>query len=56
MLPMPKWSWTEHDVGAALCVTEKSDTLTVVYYPFDSWDDPARQAAHLADAVRARLG
>ena len=42
MLPMPKWSWTGHDVDAARRVAEKSNALTVVYYPFDSWDDPAR--------------
>jgi len=42
MLPMPKWTWTELDFEAALRAAEESSGLTVVYYPFDSWDDPAR--------------
>ena len=42
VLPMPKWTWTERDFEAAECVAAASELPTVVYYPFDSWDDPAR--------------
>ena len=42
LLPLPKWTWAEHDFEAALRVVEESSVPTVVYYPFDSWDDPAR--------------
>jgi len=42
MLPVPKWTWTDRDFEAARRIAEASTVPTVVYYPFDSWDDPAR--------------
>jgi len=42
VLPMPQCTWTRRDFEAAARVADASRRPTVVYYPFDSWDDPAR--------------
>lgn len=42
VLPVPTWTWRERDFDDARRIAEDSKVPTVVYYPFDSWDDPAR--------------
>jgi len=42
LLPVPKWTWSSADFETYTRLARDSSLPTAVYYPFDSWDDPAR--------------